>query len=224
MGLEAAFIQAVTSHTISQKAAAVFGFKDCAILLGSFYSGIAYNGIDAETDQKESAVVSYLQLKPRAPRDIYPPLRHRDMIGSIYDHLGLPANLPESPTVVPEGESILNCSRDTITNTAVIVVESYGAGVDAQVAEILTNLRLDRVEVVYLRLDLEHPHTAYLADEFERLGFFFAGILPSGLAGRDCLILQYLNNLRLESSRVRVHSPLGKELLQYVKNVGIGLI
>ena len=223
MGLDGAYAQSVSSHTISQKAAALFGFKDCAILLGSFYSGISYSSIDTETSQKESAVVSYNQLKPRMARDIYPPCRHRDMIRSIYDSLGLPASLPESPTTLRDCESRLHCSRDATTNTAVVVVESYGATVVDDVAQILRNLKLDRFDAAYLRLDLEHPLTTSLADEFERLGFFFAGILPFGLAGRDCLILQYLNNLRIECSRVKVHSTLGQKLLKYIKNVGDGL-
>ncbi len=223
MGLEGVYGQAVTSHTITQKASALFGFKDCAILLGAFYSGIAYRGIDAETSQKESAVLSYLQLKPRAIRDIHPPRRHRDMVQSIYDSLGLPVSLPESPHTLLDSESRLHCSRDAITNTAVIVVESYGAAVVDEIAEILRDLRLDRLDAVYLRLDLEHPLTTLLADEFERLEFFFAGVQPYGLAGRDCLILQYLNNMRMECSKIKIHSSLGQELLQYIKGVGSDL-
>ncbi|MHC1726005.1 MAG: GNAT family N-acetyltransferase [Syntrophobacteraceae bacterium] len=222
LGLEGAFARTVSSHTISQKASALFGFKDCAILLGAFYSGIEYRSIDAETGQKESAVVSYCQVKPRAARDIYPPRRHSEMIRSIYDTLGLPANLPECPATLHAGESRLHCSRDSITNTAVIDVENYGTAVVAEVAEILHGLKLDRLDAVYLQLDLEQPLTTMLADEFERMGFFFAGVLPFGLTGRDCLILQYLNNLRMEYSRVRVHSSFGQALLRYIQTVAGG--
>lgn len=217
LGLEGAFAQTVSSHTISQKASALFGFKDCAIRLGAFYSGIEYRGIDAETGQKESAVVSYCQVKPRAARDIYPPGRHSDMIRSIYHALTMPVNLPEGPFALPAGESRLRCSKDAITNTAVIDVEYYGASVVAEVAEILRGLKLDRLDAVYLQLDLETPLTTQLADEFEGMGFFFAGVLPFGLSGRDCLILQYLNNLRMDCSRVRVHSSFGQELLRYIQ-------
>lgn len=222
MGMEGVYAQAVTSHTISQKATALFGFKDCAILLGAFYSDLTFYGIDAEAGQKESGVVTYRQFVPRATRNLYPPALHRDVVRTLYDSLGLPVNLPEAPTAAPVGPSALHCARNTTTNTVEIVVESYGATVVADIAGILRDLKLDRFDSACLRLDLEHPLTSSLAEEFERLGFFFAGVLPYGHSGKDCLILQYLNNLRIDYSKVRIHSERGQELLQYVEHAANG--
>ena len=48
------------------------------------------------------------------------------------------------------------------------------------------------------------------------MGFFFAGILPESRIG-DALILQYLNNVRLEYDKIQLLSDISKELLNYIK-------
>ena len=43
-------------------------------------------------------------------------------------------------------------------------------------------------------LNMRDPGTFYFTEEFERLGFFFSGILP-GASGGEALILNILNNV-----------------------------
>jgi len=52
--------------------------------------------------------------------------------------------------------------------------------------------------------------------DFEKMGFFFSGIMP-GSNGRDRLILQYLNNQRIDYEKIHINSDTGKKILEYIK-------
>jgi len=67
-----------------------------------------------------------------------------------------------------------------------------------------------------LLLPLQDPATQILVEDFEEMGFFFAGILPDESIG-DALILQYLNNVPFEYGQIAVHSECSRELLAYIK-------
>jgi serine/threonine-protein kinase RsbW len=69
---------------------------------------------------------------------------------------------------------------------------------------------------VNLFLPLEDPKTGVLTAEMERLGFFFAGILPETSLG-DVLILQYLNNVGLDYSKIQTYSPIAQDILAYIQ-------
>ncbi len=58
---------------------------------------------------------------------------------------------------------------------------------------------------------------------FEQLGFFFSGILPRGLRGHDSLMLQYLNNTRVDSSLLAPFSGEARKILEYIKRHDPGL-
>jgi serine/threonine-protein kinase RsbW len=47
------------------------------------------------------------------------------------------------------------------------------------------------------------------------MGPFFAGVMPESLIG-DALILQYLNNVDLDYSKILLVSDVAKELLTYI--------
>jgi hypothetical protein len=57
---------------------------------------------------------------------------------------------------------------------------------------------------------------AELCDRLEALGFFPAGVLPFGLRGRHAMLLQYLNNVRIDPTRLCVAGQDAQEFLAYL--------
>ena len=55
-----------------------------------------------------------------------------------------------------------------------------------------------------------------MTEAFERMGFFFAGTLPS--LTRQNLILQYLNNVSVDYGKIAAVSDFSKQLLAYIKS------
>ena len=72
------------------------------------------------------------------------------------------------------------------------------------------------METVYLYLRLADPGTGRLAESFEKLGFFYAGVVL-GSGGYECLVLQYLNNHVIDLSILRIASEMGRDILAYVE-------
>ena len=68
-----------------------------------------------------------------------------------------------------------------------------------------------------LFLNLSDPLTSIYTAQFEKLGFFFSGILPGGFADGDALILQNLNNVPIDYDAIRVKSALAGKLVAYVR-------
>jgi len=78
-------------------------------------------------------------------------------------------------------------------------------------------LCLKQIATLNLFLSLEDPATFTMTAEFEKLGFFFAGLLPRGDMG-DTLILQYLNNVPMDYGKLRLHTDMAREILAYIKD------
>ena len=75
----------------------------------------------------------------------------------------------------------------------------------------------NKFSAIHIKLSLENPATPALVPEIENMGFFFCGILPMTVIG-DTLILQYLNNIKVDYSNIHIFSETGKELLTYIRS------
>lgn len=217
----------VTSHTLSQKGAALFGSVDTGLLLGMLPADLEFRDLVGQASQRESLVCTIIPFKHSAPRTLHPPATHHDIIVKIYEALGL----PDSIVIVSDktlndvrlhGQSRLMLERTPDTNTAIIRVLDYGADILQEVHGQLRACCLDKIDVIQLHLDLEDELTALLTPEFEQMGFFFAGLFPLGLEGRTALMLQYLNNIHIDPGLLQIHSALGKELLEYISGLAGG--
>lgn len=93
-------------------------------------------------------------------------------------------------------------------------------GTDQSAGDIHSQLHkycMEHVDVLYLHLNLEDEGTPDLVDQCENMGFFFCGVLPYGLRGCHCLILQYCNNLALSYEAIKLSSPAAEALKSYIQ-------
>ncbi len=120
-------------------------------------------------------------------------------------------------------ETALDASSHNVLNIADIRVLTHGRDADQAVREKLRFYCLEHRDVIYLWLNLENPATRLMTGVFEQMGFFFSGILPRGLDGRDALILQYLNNLTIDYSLLAPFSDEAQKLLAYVRQQDPGM-
>jgi len=211
------FGQAVTNHTYSQQVGHRCGLRDCAIVLGLVSETESFKGITEKLTQRESVVAHFMYLnKPEHVR-IFPPQQHKEMIRRLYAHVGLEAEIVSDPEISPAtGQSVIRTETGGPEGFARIEVEHFGENALSEIKSRLRELCLKHFEVIHLGLDLFDPRISPYVDDFERLGFFFSGILPGGCRG-DALILQYLNNVPLDYDKIKIDSELGRELLAYIK-------
>ena len=220
IGLDGIYVEAVTSHTVSQRKAERYGLVTCAIMLGLLPSDVEFKQLTGRVSQKVSAVVSFKLLGTYPPVKLYPPVKHSRQIAALYRGLGIDATCLEAkPGDIPQSASdiIIQTSHDTVLNSAHIEVLQYGDSrqVLREIKAYLHKFCIGKVDAIFLHLDLTAPQTALLAKDFERMGFFFAGILPGGRSGRETLIMQYLN-MDLDYGQVLLSADDAKNLLQYI--------
>lgn len=220
-GKQGAFGEAVTNHTISQHTVHGFGFRDCALRLGMIPPGIVFKGMHAQNSYRASMLVQFLYLtQPPASLSIYAPLHHSSMIAALYNGLGVK---PEIKTATPVKNDEVTSSfaiRVKLVgnmNFARIIIDRYGKHISDELRTKVKELCLKKIEILNLFLNLSDPLTFSYTEQFEKLGFFFAGILPGGLSNGDALILQYLNNVPLDYDAIQVKSATAKKLLTYVR-------
>ncbi|MFH0823758.1 MAG: GNAT family N-acetyltransferase [Pseudomonadota bacterium] len=235
------FARAVTLHTFSQKAIHDFGLRDCAVIIGYFPKTHSFKGIQEQLRTRMTAAVSFLHLDglegalDRTPgsqsrETVYAPRHHGEMTAKIYRNLGrYPRFCEQAPlgTTTDEHNSALPDTTEGSASMSVlvlaslsyarIVVERYGPTIVRDVKRALRDLCLERVDVIVLFLNLFDPGTHRMCEEFENLGFFFSGVLPSGTAGGDALMLQYLNNFETDYDEAKLYSDFGRELLGYAR-------
>lgn len=219
-GLTGLFGRAVTNHTYSQRTGHRFGMNDCAIGLGLVPQTASFKGITERLTQRETLVFHFRYLVNPPRTVVFPPPAHREMIRQLYSGLGAS---PDFTTSAQDAESSLEGPSKVTSGAygpmgfARIVVKRYGHDVVAEVRATLAQLRLKRVEIIHLYLDLSDPFTAVVARQFEFMGFFFAGILPGILPG-DALILQYLNNVPIDYDKIQTASKQAAALLEYIRD------
>jgi len=209
-GLYGLYGRAVTSHVASQKMAARHGYKDCGVFLGMFPETTDFKKMSGKVPQRESSVLSFLSTKTAAPRDVYVPESYRSLTEKIFQAVGVPVHFPEMPRnrdPIPSTPSNLEIKRMHDMNSAEMVVHDYGENAFHEIRLHLKDLCLERIDVLHVILDLENASTPAVAGQLESLGLFFGGILPFGLTGRHALILQYLNNVKIDFNRINLVHP-----------------
>jgi len=217
--LKGIYAYAVTNHIFTQKSMIKFQINDCGILLATSPASWKFKGISDDTSQRISVALGFRYMTPTVPYNLFVPAHHKEMVMKLYHNLGATHNL-----MVPSSESLQFDSPDSMINTSVnelegcaeIFIVSYGTDVRQQLRKILRGFCVQQISAINLFLKLKDPLTYWMTEEFEKIGFFFAGILPESQIG-DALILQYLNNVNLDYSKILLVSDAAKELLTYIR-------
>ncbi|MBN2121230.1 MAG: ATP-binding protein [Candidatus Omnitrophica bacterium] len=217
------YARAVTAHPYSQKALLKNGFRECGVVVGLAPETL-FQKLQDVPKQRESVVVLFRNVGNPSMADLYAPVGHKKMLKKIYDNIEIPVNWLDVDDV---DKNILSGKRASVNTTvsnslmnAVISVEKYGYNVIDEISLSLKRLSRERLETIQLYLNLQDPFTVLFSADFEKLGFFFGGILPARRWHN--LILQYLNNIVIDYGKVSIASSFGEGLLCYIKECDPG--
>ena len=221
-GIRGAFGEAVTNHTVSQHTVHGFGFKDCAVRLGLMPPNIEFKGMTGKPPHKVSLLVQflYLQQMPAHAPKVYAPDHHKDMIGSLYREMGIRPEIKKAApakTKRAAATSIVKIRQVASISYARMIIDRYGRNIAGELSDKVKEICRQKTEIINLFLNMSDPLTGAYAPQFEKLGFFFAGILPCGFRNGDALILQYLNNVPIDYDAIQVESAIAQKLLAYVR-------
>jgi serine/threonine-protein kinase RsbW len=220
LGLCGIFARSVSKHTITQRGASFFGLSDCGLLIGAPPEKLDLSDLTTRPHQVSTRVLAYRSLGVPRERVIHPPEELRDRILGLYGNLNIPIIVGEKEKHAGRPQDLetqLASTRMATSNVADIEVFEHGEDSLEAVHQQFRKHRLEGAAVVFVHLNLEDPQTAALASALLSEGFLFAGVLPHELRGRDALILQYLNNLKVSYDCIQLNSSTAKELLAYVR-------
>lgn len=210
---------AVANHPYTQKSFVRIGMKDCGILLATSPASWKFKGISEDTSQRVSVVLAFMYMKEPARLTLYPPPHHTDMIKRIYTSLGVSHQFSrperEDPLCSGAGSEIFT-ELNELESCAGIYIFKYGENVLQETRKILRSYCVRYVSSINLFLNLADPFTWHLTGEFEKIGFFFAGVLPQSQIG-DALVLQYLNNVAFDYNKLVLYNDFTKEMMEYIR-------
>jgi serine/threonine-protein kinase RsbW len=219
--LDGLYVYSVTNHEFTQRGMSQFDIRDCGLLLASSPETWVFKGIDSQ-GQRISVALSFKYLTAPPILTLYPPTRHRTIIERLHQNLGAQNHSFRTPDDdfrqrLP-AEAEIRTDVHLTENCAEIHVLGYGNNVVHEIRRILRELCLKNVAAIQLFLNLKDPHTFFMTAEFEKMGFFFAGILPLALVG-DVLILQYLNNVRVDYDKIVLYTEEARQIRDYVREM-----
>ncbi|HWR40840.1 MAG TPA: ATP-binding protein [Patescibacteria group bacterium] len=204
----------VSSHPVTQRATRSNGYNPVALALGTMPATLSFKKMNDALTQRESCVVSMRFLTPPEGVVVYAPLQHRDMLERIYGFIGRPVTFQSLP--LPDGPGETTVSLNRSWGIADIQVRRSGTDTAADVRQRLRDLiEIGDAQVVYLELPLDQGGLDDICRAAETEGFFFAGLGNSSVTDGESLFLQYLNT-EIDLNHLRIATPKGKEILNYV--------
>ncbi len=215
LGLAAYYSEPVTDHPRTQLSSESFGEKACGLTLGEAPRSFVARHMElSTTTQRQSCMLYVKPLRPRDPRAIYAPPRHRSIVTSIYEQLGLPVTFSDGAP--PSGRGLFHTGITRRDGIATIDVEAIGSETAALVCQAVEDLReTQRLGAIYASLPLEDPGTPQLCEKLESCGFFFSGVGPWMLDGKDALRLQ-MPLTPMDLTLLVIVGAFGKKILDYV--------
>ncbi|MEN6486154.1 MAG: hypothetical protein ABFD98_14865, partial [Syntrophobacteraceae bacterium] len=210
------------SHTLTQSVMAKHGFIPCAIYICADAADWKFHFLNNQNQSGDpiSNVSFFMFLEQPSPQILYPPLRHREMIGKIYEWLGVNPQFAEPENVCDSGSFCPHAQLETqilqSEKSACFTVMEYGQDLARHIQGFVRECRNKDIRFMELRLPLNQPGTFSHTKEMERLGFFFSGILPMGKHG-DYLLLQMPSEWDINYEAIKVGSEQGQFLLEYVR-------
>ena len=217
--LKGIYAYAVTNHLFTQKSMLKFGINDCGILVATSPNSWKFKGISDDTTQRISTVLSFKYMTPPRKQTLFVPEHHHEMIEKLYRNIGADNEfvvIKNQEISFEEPCAVIESELNELESCAEIAVLKYGQDAFRQVRILLKNFCIQQVAAIQLFIRLDDPLTCQMTAEFEKLGFFFAGILPESRMG-DVLILQYLNNVEFDYDKMHILTDLAKELSAYIK-------
>jgi hypothetical protein len=215
-GLVGMYSEATAAHPYSQRALLDLGGHETGFLLG-FIPESVDNSVSDPGSGRQSAALFFLRLRPGKDRMVYAPTRHRGIVQHTIDVCHFRSQLAQAPnrSELPP-RSQLHVETRPGDNIAVLTVVQAGDDLTARVEAERSRLFAEGVVALYVDLPLDRPESAHVSESLEQLRLTYSGIFLNHRAAGDVLRLQSLRKATALSHDVKVASPHGAALLEYV--------
>lgn len=219
-GMYGIYSEAVSIHPYTQKGNISIGATETGVLLAFIPPTATFKKINESSQSfRQSAVLFYLQVNENPFREIFPPFHHKGIIIKTIERNKLDRAIgiydEETHGKITAVNTILNVSARVDFGFGYLRLIEYGLDFEEVVEYRLHELRLKKLDMIFIDLPLSNPFTQIMSPKLEMMGFFYCGIIPELYDG-DVVRFQYLNNVDVDSQIICTASDFGKELLEYI--------
>ena len=151
---------------------------------------------------------------------MYVPKVYENIIKTIYQKIGYKREIITENTKTQysiKGKGHVTTTLRTDHNQGIISIQKLGINTLNEIRFILKQLRLQRVDCIYVDLPTKKKGAGYIASKLRGLGFFYGYIIPE-YSDSDVLRLQYLNNVEISKDDIKTASKFGEKLLNFIFN------
>ncbi len=213
--LEGIVSQPVTTHVFSQKVNESFGSLPCGFSFGLVPRKLSFRQISTSLSQRESCLLYFKPRKKRLRR-LFLPDRHQAILEKTYAILGIDFEQGKASGMPKAEKNGVLSNYYAGWGFGVITVSHPGQNSFGAVKQAFYNLLFTlKAEVIFLFISLETADISELVEQVEREKFFFCGIAPSLLNGKDAIRFQYLNGT-IDSSKINIYGEKAKEIFGYI--------
>lgn len=217
-GLAGVFSEPVTMHPFSQRANLKLGAVPTALNLGMISNALKLKAINANgTEGRQSTFIFFKLLTTPAPRKVFAPTVHADMLGATYEALQLDACFVTPDGLTPR-PALTELEVHYVAAVDIGVVSVHRIGEDCHGPLKVARDELVRrvgTRVIYLDIPLSDPGCPELVAAAESLGFFYGGLGPFFDAHGDVLRMQLVDVL-VAIDQHAVTDGAAKTLFDYV--------
>lgn len=209
----AAFVHAVTAHPFTQKTFGRLGYLPTALLLAYTPVSLQFRSIGARAaGQRGSVYYACKLLKPAPPLPIYLLPSLHDLVLPRARDIGLPLQLqPERTQPLEVETSTLACQVEDALNAGFVTVQRIGQDFEHQLHKLLRQLCRQKIDVIYLSLNMSDAASTQASAQALQLGFIAAGLTPF-MPWPATLCLQYLNHQWLEPEGICAVGPAAEDM------------
>ena len=212
----AAFVHAVTRHPFTQKTFGRLGYLPTALMLAYIPANVQFRSLPGQAStQRVSAFYSCRLLRPVPPVDVYVPPDLADLVLPRAADIGMELRPQPLRSEAMQGATQLETQIEAGLNVAFVVARRTGADWAEALRRNLRQCCRQKVDAIYLSLDLRDPHTPAAWEAAARLGFLPSGLTPY-MPWPATLALQYLNNQWLAVENIVSVGPAAEALRDQV--------
>lgn len=213
------FVHAVTNHPHTQKSGLELAMQPTALFLGFAPASLEFRHIHDKLSQRESTFIAVRLLKPLPPHPVHLPPRHADLLRRVAAGAGIPLTEagPAAASARPlPATSTFDTMIEPAVNVAIVNLTQVGEDLAAALSAERRRLCREKVDVIYLNVDLSDVWATHAVNTAEAAEFFLAGLTPMQ-PWPYTLTLQYLNNLEFDYDAIHAVGELARNLKEYVR-------
>lgn len=213
-GLHGVYAEPLTIHTFSQRNDVRAGMPVCAVLLGANPESFRPKDIACPTaGQRQSYLRTFRFVQPPATRLMQDAGPYQDMVGNIYDRLGVKAEVSAAAdAATAESQTAVKIND---RGYGVIRFERIGSNCPIELEQALRDVRSLGARSVQLSARMDDPGLSHLIGAARRLGFFFCGLGPGFADGHDLLLMQLLTE-PLDTAKLQLFTDEARQLVAFI--------